>query len=327
MRETDNKLAETAKPPATTSAQNTLRVHRGAMGQVLQRYISQQRPQQHEYSVVRLENLWQQAAELDPAIGLHLFSEFTPADWHVLLHLGQFSANVGAVLEHWQRYARLASDMEQVRVVREGERLAIELVIDAPVELERYLVEHYSVMAASILHEGAGIALDTISADFRHARPAYHRQYAQWFGQPLRFNAPHNRLYLDAACLALPMRGHHPAMVELLCESLDNRMARLQQLSGWAAQVAAQVRKDLQRQQPLSLETAAEALHQSPRTLRRRLQEHGMGFREVVDCVRSELEQSLLLQGLNSSKIAEHLGYADSATYLHARKRWQAGMQ
>jgi len=321
MREMDNKLAETAKLPATATA-NALRVHRGALGQVLQRYLSQQRPQQ-EYDLARLEHLWQQAAELNPAIGLQLFAEFAPADWHVLLHLAQVSANVGAALQHWQRYARLASDMEQVRVVHEGERLAIELVIDAPGELERYLVEHYSVMAISVLCQGAGIALSALSGEFRHARPAYHAQYAEYFGHAPRFNAAHNRLFLDASCLTLPMRQHHPVLVELICEGLDRRMARLQQLNGWAAQVAAQVRKDLQQQRPPSLEAAAEALHQSPRTLRRRLQEQGLGFREVLDSVRAELEQSLQLQGLNRSQIAEHLGYADSAAYFHARKRWQ----
>jgi hypothetical protein len=107
----------------------------------------------------------------------------------------------------------------------------------------------------------------------------------------------HRRQVLDASCLALPMRQHHPVLVELICEGLDRRMARLQQLNGWAAQVAAQVRKDLQQQRPPSLEAAAEALHQSPCTLQ--------------------------LQGLNRSQIAEHLGYADSAAYFHARKRWQ----
>ena len=43
----------------------------------------------------------------------------------------------------------------------------------------------------------------------------------------------------------------------------------------------------------------------------------------MLDSVRAELEQSLQLQGLNRSQIAEHLGYADSAAYFHARKRWQ----
>lgn len=315
MRETDNDLPEAAKPPATQ------RMHRGALGRVLQRYLHQHQPLQ-QYNLVRLEQLWLQAAELDPAIGLHLFAAFQPAEWHVLLHLAHASATVGTALQHWQRYARLASDMEQVRLQRDGERWIIDLCIDAPPELERCLVEHYSVMAIGVLRQGAGDALPPLHAEFRHTRPAYHAEYARWFGQT-RFGAAHNRLLLEDRHLALPMRQHHPVLEELLCEGLERRLAQLQQLSGWAAKVAERVRSDLRHARTPSLEVAAQALHQSPRTLRRRLQEEGLGFREVLDAVRAELEQSLQLQGLNRSQIAEQLGYADLAAYLHARKRWQ----
>lgn len=323
MRETDNSLLEAANPPADTSLPNTQRFHRGPLGRVLQRFLSLHRPQQ-EYSLVHLEQLWLQAAELDPAIGLNLFAQFTPGDWHMLLHLAQFSASVGEALQHWQRYARLASDMEQVHLQRDGDRLIIELRIDAPQALMRFLTEHYSVMAVSMLRLGAGGAFQLLGAEFHHPRPAYHAQYTPWFGNA-RFGAAHTRLYLDASLLTLPMQQHHPVLVELLCESLDRRLARLQQLNGWAAKVGQSIRADLQHGRPPSLETAASALHQSPRTLRRRLQEQGLGFREVLDAVRAELEQSLELQGLNRSQIATQLGYADSAAYLHARKRWQPG--
>lgn len=322
MRETDNNLPEVANPPADTPRSGTQRFHRGPLGRVLQRFLSQHRPQQ-EYSLVHLEQLWLQAAELDPAIGLNLFAQFSPGDWHVLLHLAQFSASVEEALQHWQRYARLASDMERVSLRRDGERLVIELDIDAPDALMRFLTEHYSVMAVSMLRLGAGSAFQLLGAEFRHPRPAYHGHYAPWFGK-VQFGAAHTRLYLDAACLALPMRQHHPVLVELLRDSLDRRLARLQQFNGWAAKVADLVRGDLQHGRAPSLEVAAEALHQSPRTLRRRLQEQNLGFREVLDAVRAELEQSLELQGFARSQIAEQLGYADSAAYLHARKRWHA---
>lgn len=322
MRETDNnrpEVANLAKPA-------TQRFHRGAMGQVLQRYLSQHRPQQ-EYSLVRLEQLWQQAAELDPAIGLHLFSLFTPADWHPLAHLSQFCRNIGESLHCWQRYVRLGSDMDQVRLSECDDGIVLELLIDAPAELERFLIEHYTVMALTLMRQGSGQALANIRTEFRHAPPSYQADYLQLLGHMPRFNAPRNGLYLQRSDLAIPMRQHHPVLAELICEGLDRRLARLQHLSGWAARVAEQVRSDLQHERPPSLESAASAMAQSPRTLRRRLQEQGMGFREVLDAVRAELEQGLELQGLNSSQIAAQLGYADSPAYLHARKRWREPKQ
>ena len=103
------------------------------------------------------------AVELELAGGDHLFAAFQPAEWHVLLHLAQASATVGTALQHWQRYARLASDMEQVRLQRDGERWIIDLCIDAPPELERCLVEHYSVMAIGVLRQGAGAIVNLSS--------------------------------------------------------------------------------------------------------------------------------------------------------------------
>ena len=71
-----------------------------------------------------------------------------------------------------------------------------------------------------------------------------------------------------------------------------------------------------------SLEEIAAQLHLSPRTLRRRLQDQQLNFRQLLDLVRAELDQYLALQGLTRAQVAEHLGYGDTAAYLHARKRW-----
>src|SRR5690349_1194634 len=116
MRETDKDESEAdSGGPAPPSAAQ--RFHRGAMGRVLQRFLGQQKPRQ-EYAFLSLEQLWQQAAAIEPAIGLRLFGLFGPADWHVLAHLSQFCPDVGESLRCWQLYQRLASDMDQLQVVR-----------------------------------------------------------------------------------------------------------------------------------------------------------------------------------------------------------------
>ncbi len=161
-------------------------------------------------------------------------------------------------------------------------------------------------------------------ACFSHARPEYHAQYTQWFGQRVEFGSTCNRLYFDAQTLSLPLLGRHAGLVELLTMELDRRLARLRQLSGWAARAAGIARRMLERGEVPALESVADQLHQSPRTLRRRLAEQDLGFRELLDQVRKELEQHLELQGESRTRIAERLGYGDLAAYLNARKRWSA---
>ena len=92
------------------------------------------------------------------------------------------------------------------------------------------------------------------------------------------------------------------------------------------AQVSGRIidsRQQLLAGQAPSLETQAQLLHQSPRTLRRRLEEQSLSFRQLLDQVRAELEQYLELQGNSRTQIAAQLGYSDLAAYLHARKRWR----
>ncbi|MBB4862209.1 AraC-like DNA-binding protein [Pseudomonas nitritireducens] len=304
------------------------RFHRGPLGQVLERYLNSQRPRrQTDYNLVELEQLWIEAARLEPAIGLQLFGHFTAQDWHVIAHLAQFCADVRQAIHCWVRYAPLASDTDAFALIEEGGSVAVELRIDAPEPLNRYLVEHYAVMAVTQLRRGTGAAVQPLRACFTHARPAYHEQYRDWFGERIEFASARTRLYFDAATLELPLLGRHAGLVDLLTQELDRRLARLRQLSGWAAKAAAIIRRLLEQGEVPALESVAERLHQSSRTLRRRLGEQGMTFRELLGQVRAELEQHLELQGETRTRIAERLGYADLAAYLHARKRWSSAAE
>ncbi|WP_085582993.1 MULTISPECIES: AraC family transcriptional regulator ligand-binding domain-containing protein [unclassified Pseudomonas] len=318
MRKTDRITREAANPMPE-------RFHRGPLGRVLERYLHSRssQPRTH-YSMVALEQLWAKAAVHDPAIGLHLFSHFRRQDWHVLAHACLFSADLEEAIRFWARYASLASDMDHVELVEEGDWLGVELRIDAPASLVRYVVEHYCVMSVSVLRAGMDSAILPQRACFAHEKPDYHAEYTQWFGEDVRFGCGHNRVYYDRASLQRPLLTAHVGMMEVLCQELDRRLARQHQLSGWAGRVAQGIRQDLLASQKPSLETQAQALHQSARTLRRRLEEEGLTFRQLFDRVRAETEQYLELQGLSRAEIAAQLGYNDLAAYVHARKRWRA---
>ncbi|MGY2261533.1 AraC family transcriptional regulator ligand-binding domain-containing protein [Pseudomonas sp. SDO55104_S430] len=300
------------------------RFHRGPLGRVLERYLQNRTLQERSnYSMVALEQLWAKAAAHDPAIGLHLFSHFSRQDWHVLAHACLFNANLEEAIRFWARYARLASDMDSVVLVEDGGFLGVEIRIDAPATLARYVVEHYSVMSLSVLRIGTDMALMPVRACFAHPRPAYHAEYRQWFGNNVQFDCGYNRVFFDRTSLAVPLQTHNAGMMEVLCQELDRRLSQQHQLSGWAGRVAQGIRQSLIAGQAVTLELQAQELAQSPRTLRRRLEEEGMTFRELLDRVRAELEQYLELQGNSRTQIAAQLGYNDLAAYVHARKRWR----
>ncbi|MEH6493447.1 AraC family transcriptional regulator ligand-binding domain-containing protein [Halopseudomonas sp.] len=315
MRTEDKNLVEAAKIPAQ-------RYHHGPVGQVLQRFLNQQGALQDDFSLIELEQLWQRAAQHDPAIGLHLFSLFTRQDWHVLAYMGFFAANVRQSLDSWVRYAGLASAMDRVRYVQDGARIGVQISLDVPSSLERYLVEHYMTMALTQLRDASGHHFMPLQVSFRHPRPDYVLEYSRLFGEPLRFSADANELWFDEATLALPMLGRNQALFEVVCCELDRRLSQQERFGGVAGKVAELARQQMLQGQTPTLETLAASLHQTARTLRRRLQEQGLTFRQLLDTVRAELDSYLDMQGLSRAEIAEQLGYGDTAAYLHARKRW-----
>ncbi|MFT5593780.1 MAG: AraC-like DNA-binding protein [Oceanicoccus sp.] len=72
-----------------------------------------------------------------------------------------------------------------------------------------------------------------------------------------------------------------------------------------------------------SLESAAEVMGMSGRTLRRKLSEEGSSYQKVLNEVRCQLAQKLLRLGRESiTDIAFLLGFADTSAFTKAFKRW-----
>jgi AraC-like DNA-binding protein len=317
-------MRELDRIPRDPAKGMTPRFHRGRLGEVLQRFLDDQNtgPQQ-DYNLLQLEQLWRAAAALEPAIGLKLFERFTPQDWHVIAHASLYCPDVAASMAFWVRYAPLGSDTDRVQLVTDTRGAGVEVDIDTSAQLGRYLIEHYGVMSITQLRRGTGLAVQPVLACFSHPCPAYHAQYHHWFGERIEFDCPANRFYFDPQTLQLPLQTRHAGMLELLSEELDRRVALHRRQSGWAAKVAAACRQALAAGHSPTLESLCAQLHQTPRTLRRRLDEQGLSFRELLDQTRAELEMHLQLQGESRAQIALQLGYNDQAAYLHARKRWK----
>jgi AraC-like DNA-binding protein len=67
----------------------------------------------------------------------------------------------------------------------------------------------------------------------------------------------------------------------------------------------------------------AQALHVSPRTLKRRLSHHGMTFHDLVsDVRRAEACRLLRHSVLTVEQIGAQLGYSDPGNFSRAFRRW-----
>src|SRR5439155_14958410 len=75
---------------------------------------------------------------------------------------------------------------------------------------------------------------------------------------------------------------------------------------------------------PPDLEHVAATLHMSDRTLRRRLADEGVSFRGLLDEIRAQIAEELLVSGgLPVAEVAERLGYLEVSSFSQAFRRWK----
>jgi AraC-like DNA-binding protein len=158
------------------------------------------------------------------------------------------------------------------------------------------------------------------TVDVTFPEPSYYGRLRD-LNPRVRFGQAANRLVFDRTLLEAPLVSSDPASLRLAQEEcarqLDLRAARLP--------VAERVRRLVMRRDVgvPSFEDLAEALHISPRTLRRRLAEARISFSKLLDEARRDRALLLLRSPeLSTKDVAERVGYSDVANFMRAFRRW-----
>lgn len=161
--------------------------------------------------------------------------------------------------------------------------------------------------------------------EFTHAPPAYRDRYAVWFDCPVDFERGHNALIIPAAWrkvanVDFDEGAWHAALAR--CEAATRGVSTTD-----TATRITQLLEDLLAQPALtalpSLETVAQRLHLSSRTVIRRLRAQGTTYQALLDSVLKARAQILLAEpGARVQDIATRLGYADTASFRKAFRRW-----
>lgn len=185
---------------------------------------------------------------------------------------------------------------------------------------DHFLAEVYEICRQFANPTGSTEAHALTEMWFDSTEQPYYARYAGRLPK-LRFGQSSNQLRFSSALLDVTIPTANPLSAQMAFEQCEREMALL----GYTQNVPDRVRALLTSvagQYP-SLEEAAQRLHLSSRTLKRRLAEHGTTFGDLLDEIRKRDSLQLLLHTDRSiDTIAAQLGYADSANFRRAFRRW-----
>lgn len=175
-------------------------------------------------------------------------------------------------------------------------------------------------IAANIMRElcGAGFRLQEVT--IAYPAPARTSLFRSFFAAPVRFGAERSALAFDARWLAMPVPDADPYLRKVLTERVQDELA----LAGETAlERIRRVVRSLVAGGRFGAGDAAAAFAVDRRTLARWLASHGTSFREVLDDARHASAARLLRSSdLPIAAIAARLGYADTAAFSRAFRRW-----
>ncbi len=155
---------------------------------------------------------------------------------------------------------------------------------------------------------------------FMRRRPPDTRPYRGFLRAPLRFDCEQSAVVFDKRWLDVALRGADPHRLKVL--EAQARAIEAQATGELPAQVWRVLRRQL-LSGGTSMHRVAAELQMHRRTLDRKLQTHGIGFRSLCDEVRFEVARQLLSDtAMPIIAIAHSLHFADASVFTRAFRRW-----
>ena len=189
-----------------------------------------------------------------------------------------------------------------------------------PRHLRQFLLERDTATGINLLKELSLAGISVEALDYSCPAPDYAPQIAALAGITPRYSRPRNALILSRADAERRLPMYDANLVRLLDAQCQSQL-KLRQSSDLIGNVRLQLLGSLGL--AASLEEVALQLAMSPRSLRRKLEREHTTFRGIVEDERKLLAERLLQSTtMKLDEMALQLGYADTASFTRAFRRW-----
>ncbi|MFF9869717.1 helix-turn-helix domain-containing protein [Streptomyces sp. NPDC013953] len=273
--------------------------------------------------------LWEQLTltEPGPAIGA-LITEGTPLGtfglWDYLISTGDnLAESLKVAIGHLACIGDVAA--EKLQVIEDGRTFTVRHATGSWVP---DVVEAIDLFALAMLSTRASAATQRpvipLEVTLTHRPPRTYQRLAAFFGtRNIVFDAPHNSITFADNDVRARLPKATPGLQQILTEHAVLTLSASKPVLRWHDRFRATLDAAL-REDAASLDRVAQRLAMSPRTLQRRLAEHGTSWREELEQTRHQQAMELLRRtDLPLHSIATRVGYSDARALRRAVQRWE----
>ena len=261
------------------------------------------------------------AASDEPTLGLTFASYVKSETFDVIEYAARASATVGDAIAVTNRYARLIDDSFSFRLDPCGTLVLWRFAMDWPEPVRTIMTEYMLGVVARASRLLFGTPIPSKEVWMRSPAPRDTRAYERIFTSRVRFSAPDYGILISPDVLELRPSSADPALASLIGRQADRMLAELRSEST-CDEVRRAVTEELRTGAP-AMDRIARRLATTSSTLRRRLSEEGVRYKDLLEGARRESACAYLSdQRLTVTEIAYRLGYRDATTFFKVFKRW-----
>ncbi len=258
----------------------------------------------------------------EPGLGLEVGCRYHFTSIGVLGLAIISSPTMRAALDLAYRYHALTFAFTPMSIEDDGVELRL-IADDRPLprDLNRFLLERHAAIARTWQRDMYPTVDPLVQFHFRFPAPRNTEPYVRILGKMPIFGAPRNMIVANSAMMNLRVAFASESSRRLAEEQCRKLLAARKVRTGYSEQVRSCIIRDLGS---ATMDTVADRLHMTQRTLRRRLLGEGTTFAALLEEVRQALAEELLATpGLTVEDVADKLGYAASSSFILAFKRWK----
>ncbi len=262
------------------------------------------------------------AVALREEIGLELGRRMHVSAYGMLGYALLSSATFGDALRLALHYPALLGTLFHLQLKDDGERIwfSASHYTDSPT-LAVFNAELCMTSLKIICDDLLGHPLPLLAARFAHGAPSYRDGYGETFDCPLQFDARDHAFAFDKAWLDQPLPLADPVTHRAMAERCRVQNLEFTGRQAWLGRIRQLL--EAQLADAPGLEGLARQMNCSARTLRRHLSDVGSSYQDLLDQLRFERAKLMLAdKQIPIYRIAETLGFSETASFRHAFVRW-----
>jgi AraC-like DNA-binding protein len=258
----------------------------------------------------------------DEYFGLHFGEHFHPKDIGALVYVVLNSPTFGVGFENVARYLRVHNEAAEVAFVPGASRSYLRHVLHLPSVSHRQHDEYSFAVAVGTIRLMAGAEWAPLEVEFQHRAPARTAELVRVLGAPVSFGHTTNALVIEPELAGRTVPAADARLYPILKDLLERILDEMPPADGLLTSVRRAIAESMRHGEP-TLAQVARRIAVGPRTLQRRLEEHGVTFTGLVDDTRRQFALRYLRDRKNTlTDVAYLLGYSEVSAFNRAFRRW-----